>query len=95
MPKLSVIAAFQVHRTCTAHLTTSCHYRLAGNLSEGVKSLKKWFHRADSTSTAYFICLGELDDIFPSMLISIQFRIQQSRMCTSAPVGEPKNTRVV
>jgi hypothetical protein len=28
-------------------------------LLEGVKSLKKWFHRAEATSTAYFICLGE------------------------------------
>jgi hypothetical protein len=30
-------------------------------LIEGVKSLKKWFHRADTTSSAYFICLGERD----------------------------------
>ncbi|KAJ7130800.1 hypothetical protein C8R43DRAFT_662759 [Mycena crocata] len=26
-------------------------------LLEGVKSLKKWFHRTESTSNAYFICL--------------------------------------
>ncbi|KAJ7440522.1 hypothetical protein B0H11DRAFT_1883113, partial [Mycena galericulata] len=26
-------------------------------LLEGVKSLKKWFHRTDTTSSAYFICL--------------------------------------
>ncbi|KAJ6615772.1 hypothetical protein B0H10DRAFT_1915667 [Mycena sp. CBHHK59/15] len=26
-------------------------------LLEGVKSLKKWFHRAETTSGAYFICL--------------------------------------
>src|ERR1700760_5115069 len=28
-------------------------------LLEGVKSLRKWFHRTDSTSSAYFICLGQ------------------------------------
>ncbi|KAJ7075640.1 hypothetical protein B0H15DRAFT_791554 [Mycena belliarum] len=27
-------------------------------LLAGVQSLKKWFHRADTTSSAYFICLG-------------------------------------
>ncbi|KAJ6619220.1 hypothetical protein B0H10DRAFT_1913110 [Mycena sp. CBHHK59/15] len=26
-------------------------------LLDGVQSLKKWFHRTDTTSTAYFICL--------------------------------------
>ncbi|KAJ7438162.1 ribonuclease H-like domain-containing protein [Mycena latifolia] len=30
---------------------------LEGALGEGVKSLKKWFHRTDTTSSAYFICL--------------------------------------
>ncbi|KAJ6590290.1 hypothetical protein B0H10DRAFT_805716 [Mycena sp. CBHHK59/15] len=26
-------------------------------LEEGVKSFRKWFHRTDTTSNAYFICL--------------------------------------
>lgn len=27
-------------------------------LSDGVEGLKKWFHRAETSSDAYFICLG-------------------------------------
>jgi len=28
-------------------------------LQEGIESLKKWYHRVDGTSSAYFICLGK------------------------------------
>ncbi|KAJ6592120.1 hypothetical protein DFH09DRAFT_1073190 [Mycena vulgaris] len=41
--------------------TMSTHPKFAElkeTLLEGVKSLRKWFHRADTTSSAYFICLG-------------------------------------
>ncbi|KAJ6537529.1 hypothetical protein DFH09DRAFT_1283526 [Mycena vulgaris] len=40
--------------------TMSTHPKFAevkDALLEGVKSLRKWFHRADTTSSAYFICL--------------------------------------
>lgn len=31
---------------------------ISSALIEGVNSLRKWFHRAETTSNAYFICLG-------------------------------------
>jgi hypothetical protein len=33
-------------------------------LAEGVKSLQKWYHRADTTSSAYFICMSTLWQLF-------------------------------
>ncbi|KAJ7815702.1 hypothetical protein B0H14DRAFT_3745409 [Mycena olivaceomarginata] len=33
-------------------------------LAEGVKSLQKWYHRADTTSSAYFICMNTLWQLF-------------------------------
>jgi hypothetical protein len=34
------------------------HRGLKDALNEGIKSLRKWYGRVDSTSAAYFICLG-------------------------------------
>lgn len=44
-------------------------------LIEGIESLRKWFHRADTTSNAYFICLGII-----SFLLS--FYVYASRSCS-------------
>ena len=29
-------------------------------ITEGIQSLKKWYHKVDNTSDTYFICLGML-----------------------------------
>jgi hypothetical protein len=39
------------------------YHSLKGALEEGTKSLHKWYGRVDSTSPAYFICLGMFSDL--------------------------------
>ncbi|KAJ7106433.1 hypothetical protein C8R43DRAFT_906248 [Mycena crocata] len=50
--------------------TMSMHPRYAeisDALKEGVKSFRKWYHRAETTSNAYFICLGSFRFFFYSL----------------------------
>jgi hypothetical protein len=35
------------------------YHGLKDELDEGIKSLHKWYGRVNSTSPAYFICLGK------------------------------------
>lgn len=35
------------------------HQGLKDALDKGIKSLRKWYGRVDSTSPAYFVCLGK------------------------------------
>ncbi len=40
-------------------ITQSQYHDVKTPLKEGIKSLQKWYHRVDGTSSAYFICLGK------------------------------------
>ncbi|KAF8981567.1 hypothetical protein BDQ17DRAFT_1337289 [Cyathus striatus] len=51
-------------------------HEVKGALDAGIKNLKKWYHRVDDTSTAYFICLV-LDPKIKDVYFQVQWNDEQ------------------
>lgn len=58
-------------------------------LNDGVKNLRKWYGRVNSTSPGYFICLGKFFGLIYGFALNITYQslILMSRTCTSGTGG--------